>query len=184
MVDTVPATATTPTATTSPPSLPGFLLGVGFGGFIDGIVLHQILQWHHMLTATGDHPADTVRGLEQNTLADGLFHVASWLFVLAGATLMLRAWQQRRLAPPWRLQVGLLLAGWATFNLVEGVVDHHLLGVHNVRDDVADPQLWNVGFLVVSAVLLVVGLVLVAQGRRRVADARRAARDEVVEPGQ
>ena len=39
--------------TTSPPKLPAFLLGIGLGGFIDGIVLHQILQWHHMLT--GDH---------------------------------------------------------------------------------------------------------------------------------
>lgn len=28
----------------------GFLLGIGFGGFVDGIVLHQLLQWHHMLT--------------------------------------------------------------------------------------------------------------------------------------
>ena len=24
----------------------GMLLGVGFGGFVDGILLHQILQWH------------------------------------------------------------------------------------------------------------------------------------------
>ena len=47
------------------------LLGVGLGGFVDGIVLHQILQWHHMLTATVDHPAETVAGLEANTLADG-----------------------------------------------------------------------------------------------------------------
>jgi uncharacterized membrane protein len=143
-----------------------------------------------MLTATGDHPADTVRGLGQNTVADGLFHLASWLFVLAGAILMLRAWQQRRLAPPWRLQVGLLLAGWATFNLVEGLVDHHLLGVHNVRDDVADPQLWNLGFLAASTVLLAVGLLLVADGRRRVSEARcralgarqgREARDDELE---
>jgi Predicted membrane protein (DUF2243) len=32
------------------PRGPGILLGVGLGGFVDGIVLHQILQWHHMLT--------------------------------------------------------------------------------------------------------------------------------------
>jgi uncharacterized membrane protein len=25
-------------------------MGIGFGGFIEGIVLHQILQWHHMLS--------------------------------------------------------------------------------------------------------------------------------------
>jgi uncharacterized membrane protein len=48
---------------------------------LDGIVLHQILQWHHMLTDTGDNPANTVVGLEANTLADGFFHLrpgSSW----------------------------------------------------------------------------------------------------------
>jgi len=49
----------------------GILLGIGFGGFVDGIVLHQILQWHHMLTSEGSYPATTVAGLEANTLADG-----------------------------------------------------------------------------------------------------------------
>lgn len=28
----------------------GIVLGLGQGGFFDGIVLHQILQWHHMFT--------------------------------------------------------------------------------------------------------------------------------------
>jgi uncharacterized membrane protein len=32
---------------------PAFIMGLGLGGFIDGIVLHQILQWHHMLTEHG-----------------------------------------------------------------------------------------------------------------------------------
>ena len=63
-------------STTRPPSLPGFLLGLGLGGFIDGIVLHQILQWHHMLTDTGDYPMSTVGGLEANTLAMASF---AWL---------------------------------------------------------------------------------------------------------
>jgi hypothetical protein len=52
-------------------------MGLGLGGFLDGIVLHQILQWHHMLTDTGDHPMTTVAGLEANTLADGFFHAAT-----------------------------------------------------------------------------------------------------------
>ena len=37
-------------------------------------------------------------------------------------------------SPPWRLHVGVLLAGWGGFNLVEGLVDHQLLGIHHVRD--------------------------------------------------
>ena len=69
------------TASTRSPSpsndgvrLPSLLIGIGMGGFVDGIVLHQVLQWHHMLTDTGEHPATTVPGLEANTFADGLFH--------------------------------------------------------------------------------------------------------------
>jgi uncharacterized membrane protein len=52
--------------------LPGLLLGGGLGGFFDGIVLRQVLQWHHMLTSEGSYPATTVVGLEVNTLWDGL----------------------------------------------------------------------------------------------------------------
>ena len=54
-----------------PLKAPAFVMGVGLGGFVDGILLHQVLQWHHMLTDTGDHPMTTVAGLESNTLADG-----------------------------------------------------------------------------------------------------------------
>jgi uncharacterized membrane protein len=36
----------------------GILFGLGLGGFFDGIVLHQILQWHHMVTNAG-YPPDT-----------------------------------------------------------------------------------------------------------------------------
>ena len=75
----------------SPPRAPGLLLGLGLGGFIDGIVLHQILQWHHMLTSTSEYPMSTVAGLEANTLADGFFHVATWIFVAAGSFLTVRS---------------------------------------------------------------------------------------------
>ena len=154
---------------TQPPKLPALLLGVGFGGFIDGIVLHQILQWHHMLTATGHHPATTVAGLEANTLADGFFHVATWMAVVSGSALMLRAWAAGRLAPPARVHLGLLLAGWGMFNLVEGLIDHQLLGVHHVRDDLGGPFSWDLGFLALGLLLVLVGSTLVkSAGRSRV----------------
>lgn len=151
-------------------------MGIGFGGFVDGIVLHQILQWHHLLTDEGDFPMDTVRGLEQNTLADGIFHAATWVFLLVGTLAAISAWQQRRLAPPWRTHVGLLLAGWGGFNLVEGIVDHQLLGIHHVRDDLGGPLSWDIGFLVFGAVLVVVGVAMARSGERLAAARRRAAR--------
>ena len=145
---------------TPPSRWPGFLLGLGLGGFIDGIVLHQILQWHHLLTDAGDYPATTLNGLEANTLADGLFHGATWLLVAAGLTATLVAWQQGRLAPPWGMQIGMLLVGWGTFNVVEGLVDHQLLGLHHVRDDLGGPLSWDLGFLAFGALLVAVGMML------------------------
>jgi uncharacterized membrane protein len=153
-------------ASPGPPRAPALLMGIGLGGFVDGIVLHQILQWHHLLTDEGDFPADTVEGLQGNTVADGLFHAATWVCVLAGTLAAVRAWQRRRLAPPWRGHLGLLLAGWGAFNLVEGIVDHQVLGIHHVRDDLGGPLSWDIGFLVVGALLVLVGAALARSGER------------------
>jgi uncharacterized membrane protein len=155
----------------SPLVAPAVVLGVGLGGFVDGIVLHQLLQWHHMLTAEGNYPSDTIAGLEVNTLWDGLFHVASWLAVLLGVVLMwARVRQPSAATGSWRTLAGGLAVGWGAFNLVEGIVDHHILTIHHVRDDVAEPLPWDVGFLAFGAVVLVVGIMLVRWDRRRVAE--------------
>jgi uncharacterized membrane protein len=156
------------------PLSPGVMLGIGLGGFVDGIVLHQILQWHHMLTSAG-YPADSVPNLTLNTLADGLFHAATWIATAIGLYLLHRAvrrgatWSGRRL-------FGGMLIGFGGFNLVEGVVDHHVLGLHHVREAAANPLVWDIGFLVVGALLVVAGYAL-ARPDTRHADVslRRAA---------
>jgi uncharacterized membrane protein len=153
--------------------LPGILLGVGLGGFVDGIVLHQVLQWHHMLTSTdSDHiglpfyPADTVAGLKVNTLWDGLFHVLAWVAVLVGLILLysrVRGTQPRIWS--WRALWGWLLAGWGLFDLVEGLVDHQILGIHHVRS--GPHQLWyDIGFLIFGAALVAGGYLLQRSARR------------------
>lgn len=146
----------------------GLLLGLGLGGFVDGIVLHQILQWHHMLTDYGTHdrfPDTTVASLEENTLWDGLFHASTWVFVVVGLFLLWRAMAAGHRVMG-RSLVGLLLAGWGLFNLVEGIVDHHILTLHHVRDDVSDPLWWDLGFLAVGVLLIVAGWALHRSGRR------------------
>jgi uncharacterized membrane protein len=140
--------------------LPGLLLGVGLGGFLDGIVLHQILQWHHMLTSYGAYPPTTVAGLEVNTIWDGLFHASTYVSTVAGL-LVLAVRLNGGLAFSTRMLVGLLLAGWGTFNLVEGVVDHQILGIHHVK---ADMPILDLAFLAVGAVLLLGGLALARRG--------------------
>ena len=166
---------------------PAVVTGVGMGGFFDGIVLHQVLQLHHMLSNTeadrfgiAVYDEGTVAGLRANVLWDGLFHVATYILVLVGLLLLWRA--LRRTAPrrlPWRLLLGGLLAGWGLFNLVEGVIDHHILAIHHVYDtgDPGTTLLLDLLFLASGLVLLLVGWGMMrsaagagdAQGRRRVA---------------
>jgi uncharacterized membrane protein len=50
----------------------GFLLGFSLAGFFDGILLHQVLQWHHLLS---DVQLAALRDIRAQLLADGLFHV-------------------------------------------------------------------------------------------------------------
>jgi uncharacterized membrane protein len=136
---------------------PALLLGLGLGGFVDGIVLHQILQWHHMVSDTSANPVGTVAGLEANTLADGLFHAGTWVLVAVGLVLLVRLWRSGASAPPWPVLLGLVLAGWGVFNVVEGLVDHILLGVHHVRDDLGGPLAWDLGFLALGVVQVAAG---------------------------
>ena len=61
----------------------GIALGIGLGGFVDGILLHQILQWHNMGSAV--LPPVTMEAMRRNMAWDGLFHLAVWLVTLTGA---------------------------------------------------------------------------------------------------
>ena len=148
-------------ATRASAVFPTVLLGVGLGGFFDGIALHQILQWHHMLSS--HTPPDTLAGLELNTLADGLFHASSWVFTTLGVILLWRAIRNEA-ALGWNRLFGGLLAGWGVFNVLEGLVDHHILGVHHVRAG-PDELLWDVAFLIWGALMLGVGTALIRSAR-------------------
>ncbi|HEY0700836.1 MAG TPA: DUF2243 domain-containing protein [Micromonospora sp.] len=154
--------------------LPGIVLGVGLGGFADGILLHQVLPWHHMLSSTDTdnvgvraYPVDTVDGLQMNTLWDGLFHVVTWVAVLTGLAL-LHARVGRARGRLWRSRAlwGWALVGWGMFNLVEGVVDHHPLGIHHVHGG-PHRTWWDVGFLVFGALLVAGGWALRRGGEVR-----------------
>ncbi len=137
--------------------LPAILLGIGLGGFFDGIVLHQILQWHHLVSQV--YPPDDLTNLQLNTALDGAFHAVAWVVTLLGAVLVWRRMAETRARPAGRVLLGGLLAGWGGFNLVEGVIDHHLLGLHHVRPG-QDELLYDIGFLIWGAVMLAVGALL------------------------
>ena len=149
------------------PVAAGVFFGLGIGGFFDGIVLHQILQWHHMVTSAG-YPADSVRNLEINTFFDGLFHLSTYLFVGIGLAILWRHARRRHVRWSTRLLVGTMLCGFGLFNLVEGTINHHILQIHHVNETVPRSQwvYWDIGFLVWGAVMLVVGVWLYRSGKR------------------
>ncbi|MFI7382876.1 DUF2243 domain-containing protein [Streptomyces sp. NPDC049813] len=163
------------TRTGAPPGsirLPGIVLGVGLGGFVDGILLHQLLQWHHMLTSTDSdrigvkyYPANTVSGLEMNTVWDGVFHAVCWVAVIVGlGILYARVTHHRRRVWASRVLWGWILVGWGLFNLVEGLLDHQIMGIHHVH---GGPHRiwWDMAFLLLGLLLVVGGHLLQRSGR-------------------
>lgn len=143
----------------------GILFGLGLGGFFDGIVLHQVLQWHHMLSSW--YPIDSIPNLELNTLWDGVFHSATYVFVTLGLFILWRRARRRHLTWSGKLMAGTLLIGWGLFNLVEGVIDHQILGVHHVNERVPREQwlYWDLAFLAWGLAMLIAGWLLVRAGR-------------------
>ena len=155
------------------PIAAGIFFGLGIGGFFDGIVLHQILQWHHMVSAV--YPPDTVANLRINTLGDGLFHASTYLFVLIGLVLLWRQAGRAHIRWANKLLIGALLIGFGTFNVVEGLIDHQILGVHHVNETVPRTQwvYWDLGFLLWGAAMIVGGWALLRAGQRQTARAAR-----------
>ncbi|THF69734.1 DUF2243 domain-containing protein [Deinococcus sp. Arct2-2] len=132
----------------------GVWLGLGLGGFFDGIVLHQILQWHHLVSAV--YPPTTLQHLKLNTLADGAFHAATWVFTLIGLALLWRSTRNTQAPRSTKAFVGALLLGWGLFNVGEGLVSHQLLQIHHVRPG-PNQLAYDLGFLLWGAVMLVLG---------------------------
>lgn len=154
-----------PLPTTPAPSAPanlsrlrssGIVLGLGIGGFIDGILFHMLLQWHHVICVNCLSPAQTPDDLRLETFSDGIFHVLTLCLVVTGVFML---WKAVRRAPallPPRFLVGAITLGWGIFNVVEGIVDHHILGIHHVKPG-PDQGAWDLAFLASGVVLGLLG---------------------------
>ena len=136
-------------------TLSGLLLGVGFAGFVDETVFHQLLHWHHFYDRST--PA---AGL----VSDGLFHAFRWFATVASLFLLMDA---RRRGPVSKTRWwGGLLVGAGAFQLYDGTVHHKLLDLHEIRYgvDIAPYDLvWNGA----AVVMLLAGAVLLFRTRER-----------------
>ena len=135
------------------------VLGFALGGFFDGILLHQILQWHHLLSL--------VRGigdLRSQVLWDGYFHLLMYAVALAGLWGLWRARQGTGVGWGWPL-MGALLIGFGAWHVVDAVLSHWLLGIHRIRVDSGNPLAWDLAWLLVFGLLpLLAGWRLMRRG--------------------
>ena len=152
---------------TDPPAarsvaLPAFLLGFALSGFFDGILLHQILQWHHLLSA--------VRGddLRFQILADGYFHLGMYAVAAAGLWL---AWRRRAgfgASAAGRRGLAFLLLGFGAWHLADALLSHWVLGIHRIKWDAEHPLVWDLGWLAAFGLVpLVAGWLLRSRGGGR-----------------
>ena len=132
----------------------GILLGLGQAGFFDGIFFHQLLQWHHMFTNI--ESGNTVAGLELNTLGDGLFHLADWLITLAGIIALWLAVKRDDVLLSTSVLIGAFCIGAGMFNVVEGILDHHVFQIHHVKPG-AHQLAWDLSFIGAGILSIVIG---------------------------
>lgn len=144
----------------------GTLLGIGMGGFVDGILFHQILQLHNMLS--NRVLRDSLVNEQINMFWDGLFHAFTWVMVAVGIALLWRAVRPAGTPRSGKVLWGGMLLGWGLFNVVEGMIDHEILQLHHVVQN-GDHLLWDLVFLGVGVVLVGVGWWVVRVGAREVA---------------
>jgi uncharacterized membrane protein len=133
------------------------VLGMGLGGLADGIIFHQLLQTHSMLSAKVDRTS--IVGLETNMFWDGVFHASTWTLIALGLGLLWRSIHRKTVNVPTRILVGGLAIGLGLFNLVEGTINHHLLELHHVVENSASTR-FDWAFLAFGGVLVIVGRVL------------------------
>jgi uncharacterized membrane protein len=134
----------------------GVVLGSGIGGFVDGILFHMLLQWHHVICVNCLSPAQTTDDLRLETFSDGVFHVVTLGLVVAGLFMLWRAVRRAPALLGAGFLVGAILLGWGIFDLAEGILDHHILGIHHVKSG-PHQSAWDLAFLASGVVLVVVG---------------------------
>ena len=144
----------------------GFVLGMGFGGFADGIILHQILGWHHLICYTVDCQPTSIGQLQRENTQDGYFHLGLWLVCLVGTAMLFRA--ARHVGPAWKggALFGAMLMGCGLFNFFEGIINHQILGIHHVLPGNPHQFLFDMLYLANGVLFFVIGAWLVRSPRK------------------
>jgi uncharacterized membrane protein len=144
----------------------GAVLGFGLGGFLDGIFLHQILQWHNMLS--NRIPVVDLVTAKTNMVWDGYFHLAVWIATMTGLVMLFNAGKRKDVAWSGKVLAGAWIFGWGVFNILDSVVNHYILRLHNVYEYTtpANQALYNHLFLIGPGIIFaVVGWSIIMSGK-------------------
>jgi uncharacterized membrane protein len=125
-----------------------FTLGFGFMGAMDGIIFHQLLQWHSVVMETS-RPGQI--------FSDGVFHFGVTVALVIGGILLWLAGRPSEISRGVSRLVGGFLTGSGIFNLVEGVVNHHLLQIHRVKPGDPNALMYDLAFLTIGLLLVIIG---------------------------
>lgn len=134
--------------------LAGALVGIGLAAFVDEVVFHQLLHWHHFYDKASS---------EAGLVSDGIFHAFGWLAMVAGLFLYADLWRRdaRHLTAWWS---GLCL-GLGGFQLYDGTFQHKALELHQIRYGVdLAPYDWT--WNVIAVLFLLAGVLLLVRARR------------------
>lgn len=140
----------------------GGVFGFGLGALVDVLVFHLIFQTHHLLS--GFYNPLSYDGLRTNVMFDGLFSLGMLAVAGVGAAMLWRIANRSREPLPSLVALGASLVGAGVFNVFDGVVDHYLLGLHDV---VHGTEAYNPHWVVVSLLMLGAGLLALWLADRR-----------------
>ncbi|MFD1032184.1 DUF2243 domain-containing protein [Metaplanococcus flavidus] len=133
----------------------GILFGIGLMAFIDEVVFHQLLQWHHFYDLS-----TTSIGI----FSDGLLNSFAWFAAIF--SLFLVADLRRRNAFWPKRWIGAVFLGAGMFQLFDGLINHKVLNLHQIRygvDLLPYDLAWNIG----AVILILIGLFILSQTRKQ-----------------
>lgn len=131
----------------------GLLLGFALGAFFDGILLHQVLQWHHLLSGL---QGELFTDIRVQILADGLFHLKAYVIALIGLALLWRTRSEFAEPGAGRLLLAAALIGFGAWHVADAILSHWILGIHRIRMDAENVLLWDLAWFFVFGIAFIV----------------------------
>ncbi len=133
----------------------GFLIGVGVAAFIDETVFHQLLHWHHFYDKSTP---------DIGLVSDGIFHAGGFLAIVVGLFLFADLQRRHALGRTWL--TGAAFVGWGAFQLYDGLFQHKVLKLHQIRYHVHLLP-YDLAWDLAAALCLLIGAGLLVRARAR-----------------